>query len=464
MINERVSIENIEKEIGRQGKILSEMESFLSYSKNSKSPKEREMINSQINVLFENLKKSGQSVMNNAEQISMTNQLSQNPSQQNQNQNQNNQQVQNNQQRINSISAQNLQTSNKSLMGPSGQQNEKEEQKKENPENELTDIEKLSVTRQRGEKEKVVKKKGKRPSGYIKISSKYFYNLSASFLKRGFFRDLKRDMVRGNLDFVPAAYISTIFFSTMVAGIIGILAAIFLSIFTVTFSPPFIVGAEGGFLERFLKFFWIIILLPLATFIFGYTYPGLERKSLERKIDYELPFATINMSAISNSMIEPSKIFGILVSTGEYPNLSKELIKLQNEINVYGYDLVTALRNRSFNSPSKKLSELFNGLATTITSGGNLPVFFDKRSQTLLFEHRLDVERQGKAAETFMDIYISVVIAAPMVLMLLLMMMSISGLGITLSPSTISLIMILAVSLINIFFLAFLHLRQPDKK
>src|SRR3989344_1029985 len=153
----------------------------------------------------------------------------------------------------------------------------------------------------------------------------------------------------------------------------------------------------------------------------------MEKKSSEGKINQELPFAVVHMSAISSSMIEPSKIFNIIISTKEYPALEKEFIKIQNEINIYGYDLVTALRNRSFNSPSKKLAELFNGLATTITSGGNLPVFFEKRSQSLLFEYRLDMEKQGKASETFMDIYISVVIASPMVLMLLLMMMRISG-------------------------------------
>ncbi|HEB47155.1 MAG TPA: hypothetical protein ENI22_01670, partial [Candidatus Pacearchaeota archaeon] len=173
-------------------------------------------------------------------------------------------------------------------------------------------------------------------------------------------------------------------------------------------------------------------------------------------------FAAIHMSAISSSMIEPSKIFSIIISTKEYPYLEKEFIKLQNEINIYGYDLVTALRNRSFNSPSRKLSELFNGLATSITSGGNLSDFFEKRSQSLLFEHRLDKEKQSKASETFMDIYISVVIAAPMILMLLLMMMRISGLGISLSPSMITLIMVLGVTLINIFFLTFLHLKQPE--
>jgi len=103
---------------------------------------------------------------------------------------------------------------------------------------------------------------------------------------------------------------------------------------------------------------------------------------------------------------------------------------------------------------------LLDGLATTITSGGNLPDFFDKRAQTLLFDHKLEKEKQTKTAETFMDIYISVVIAAPMIFMLLLIMMRVSGLGIALSTSMISLIMVLGVSVVNIIFLVFLQLKQ----
>ena len=58
-----------------------------------------------------------------------------------------------------------------------------------------------------------------------------------------------------------------------------------------------------------------------------------------------------------------------------------------------------------------------------------------------------------------MDIYISVVIAAPMILMLLLITMRISGLGIGLSTGMIALVMSLGVAVINFVFLIFLNIR-----
>ena len=45
--------------------------------------------------------------------------------------------------------------------------------------------------------------------------------------------------------------------------------------------------------------------------------------------------------------------------------------------------------------------------------------------------------------------------------MLLLMMMSISGMGIGLSAGMISVILIGGVSMVNVLFLTFLHLKQP---
>ena len=213
---------------------------------------------------------------------------------------------------------------------------------------------------------------------------------------------------------------------------------------------------------RLTEIFWIPIIAPLGTFLFMTYYPSLEKKSLGGKIDLELPFAGIHMAAISGSMIDPTKIFSIISATKEYPNLEKEFNKLLNEINVYGYDLVTALKDLALNSPSQKLSELLNGLATTITSGGSLYDFFQKRSESLLFDYRLEKEKNTKSAETFMDIYISIVIAAPMIFMLLLMMMKISGLGISLSTGVITLLVVGAVSLINFFFLMFLQIKQTS--
>ena len=321
-------------------------------------------------------------------------------------------------------------------------------------------LEKQTLKRMTIKKNKIEKKKEQKPSIYINFANRLFSKLSEKIISEKKFEDLERDLIKANLQYTPRSYISVIFLTTCLAFAIGLVVAVFFLFFNIGVVLPIITKATGAISERLWKVALVAILSPILTFIIMYAYPSLEKSSTETRIEEELPFATIHMSAISGSMIDPSKIFDIIISTGEYPYLQKEFKKLINEINLHGYDLVSALRNSAYNSPSKKLSELFNGLATTINSGGYLPEFFDKRSQTLLFENRLEQEKKTKAAETFMDIYISLVIAAPMILMILLMMMKISGLGISMSTSMITLVIGISVTMINIVFLTFLQLKK----
>ena len=427
-------VDKLKENFERQKKIVEQMGQLLGALKESTDSEEREIISSQIKSLKDFLKKSGLEFIDTAESISLPKPLNTTP-----------------------VPVYSLEKTKEQIPEKNDFKN-KPNTKKEK----VSELEKMTLKRMKKKEVVIVKKKEKKPNTYVKIASGLFYNKAMNLISKGKFYSLRRDLIMANLEFVPANYISVIFFTTIFSFFFSLFVASFFLFFSLIAFPPFIVSFEGDLMERFLQIFWVILAIPALVFTFAYYYPSLEKKSLEGKINRELPFATIHMSSISNSMIEPSKIFAIIISTGEYPNLKKEFTKLLNDVNVYGYDLVSALRDMAFNSPSRKLGDLYNGVATTINSGGDLSEFFDKRAQTLLFEHRLDMEKHSKAAETFMDIYISVVIAAPMILMLLLMMMRISGLGISLSTSMITLVMILGVSIMNIFFLAFLHIKQPE--
>lgn len=328
----------------------------------------------------------------------------------------------------------------------------------------LSEIEKGTLKRiKKTEKEEeIARKEIKKPSSYVRTANKLFSDYSSELIKKWKFGELQEYLVKANLNFLLKSYVSVMILTTAISFAVSVFLFIFFLFFNVGPDLPIVTIASGNLGIRILETFWIMIVVPFATVLFMYTYPSLEKDSLGRKIDHELPFATINMSAISGSMIDPTKIFSIIITTREYPNLEKEFTKLINNINVLGYDFVTALRNSTFTTASKRLSELFNGLATTIGSGGDLPKFFSERAETMLFEYNLEKEKATKTAETFMDIYISVVIAAPMILMLLLMMMRISGLGLALSASAITLIMVLSVTMINIGFLVFLNIKQSN--
>lgn len=310
--------------------------------------------------------------------------------------------------------------------------------------------------------EKIKFERFKKPNFYAKFSNKLFLKLSGRLIEKGYFQNLNRDLRQSNLLFLSYTYLSMAFFTSLISVFASIILLVLLLFFNLSINFPFLVRIDEFILLRLAKTFWIVFAIPILTFIGFYFYPSLEKRSISTKINQELPFVVIHMSAIAGSGVEPTKIFEIIVKSEEYPNTKKEIKKLLNQINLYGYDLVSALRESARITSSSKLAELLKGLATTITSGGELTSFLDKRAETLVFDYKVEREKYNRIAETFMDIYISVVIAAPMMMTLLLVMMSMTGMSFGLTIQATSLIIILIIGLLNIFFLIFLHLKQPE--
>ena len=302
----------------------------------------------------------------------------------------------------------------------------------------------------------------KKSRGYLKMANKFFLRRASIMVKNGKFKTLISELRKGNVEILYNSYIAMMFFSVLLAFFLSIFLLSALLFFEVSLTWPFFSTYEGSVGARILRLFWIPLVLPVLVYALIYYYPSTEKKTTGKKINQELPFAVIHMSAISGSGIEPSEIFKIIGLSNEYPNLRKEVRKVLNQINLYGYDLVTALNNAAKTSPSDKLSELFSGLSTTITSGANLSEFFEKRAESLLLEYRLEREKYTQLVETFLDIYISIVIAAPMIFLLLLIMMAISGIGVGFTSAQLSLIAVFGIALLNVAFIVFLQLKQPS--
>ncbi|MFH1521654.1 MAG: type II secretion system F family protein [archaeon] len=284
-----------------------------------------------------------------------------------------------------------------------------------------------------------------KPSSYARISNKFFRNYSDKLVPQ--FEDLSKDIKKANIRFLLSSYLSMAIMSTIIAFVAGLLIFIVLLIFSLNnwmyFVLPF--GLSG---------------LTLAAF---YLYPASEANSVQKKISQELPFATIHMAAIAGSNIEPTKIFKIIAMSKEYLNIGKEIRKVIVQVDVYGYDLVTSLKNVALRTSNKKLSELFSGLATNISTGGALKNYLEKKSENFLVDYKLERNEYAALAGTFMDVYISILIAAPLVLMMMFIVMNAAGLGMAgLSITTLLTLSIIAIIIVNIIFLIVLNMKQPQ--
>jgi flagellar protein FlaJ len=282
------------------------------------------------------------------------------------------------------------------------------------------------------------------PNPFAKFSNKFFRKTSEKLSPK--FNSVSRDLKRANLKFLMSTYISMMLMSTSIAFLVGlVLFGVLLA-----FNPSNFIYA------------WIPFVLPGFTFTAFYLYPSSEASSVQKKISQELPFATIHMAAIAGSNIEPVKILKIIAMSKEYKNIGFEIKKIIAQVEIYGYDIVTALKNVSLKISNKRLSELFSGIATNISTGGELKSYLEKKSDNFLLDYKLERQKYSDLAGTFMDIYISILIAAPLVLMMMLIVMNVAGLGLGgISLTTLLFFSILGIILTNILFLIVLNFKQP---
>jgi len=285
----------------------------------------------------------------------------------------------------------------------------------------------------------------KKPEFFMRASSRIFSSLALKISGSGIFKDVNKSLRKANMPYLISTYVSIALFASLISFFIAVLAS----------AALFLYIGYAAIL--------IAIGVPLLTFIVVLIYPLNEISSTRGKIDDELPFATMHMSAIASSGVEPTRVFSILAASPEYPCIRKEMRKIVNMINFYGYDLTSALKAAAKTTSSDRLAELLGGISATISGGGDLRSYLDKIAADSLLDYKLRRKRFTTASETYADIYTGLLIAAPLMFMLILVLMNVITGGIAgMSSTTIAFIGIGAIVLLNIGFLFFLQVSQPE--
>ena len=211
----------------------------------------------------------------------------------------------------------------------------------------------------------------------------------------------------------------------------------------------------------------ILSIIIGGLLIFGgmYAYPISEASRKAKSIENDLPFAIIHMAAVASSGAYPLAIFKLLLKSGEYKGLDSEIKKIVNYVNLFGYDLSTALKNVSIRTPSKRLKELLNGLAATIESGGSLKSYLNSVAEDSMNTYRLERKKYVESLSTYSDIYTGILIAAPLLFMVAITIINLIG-GKIGGLSIFSIAWggtVFIIPIVNILFYLFLNIKQPGE-
>lgn len=198
------------------------------------------------------------------------------------------------------------------------------------------------------------------------------------------------------------------------------------------------------------------------TFFLIYVYPATVSNSRKRDIEANLPFALTHMTAIAESGAPPLTIFKILGQFKEYGEISKEFEKISRNVEIFGLDEITALRESILKCPSSDFKDVLEGMLTTIQTGGSLKSYLIEESGKAMFDYTVRREKYNQLLSTYADIYTALLVASPMIFMVTLAALNI--LGATFYGMTIEEIMIFGIvtlAVLNAIFLIFLQITQP---
>jgi flagellar protein FlaJ len=291
---------------------------------------------------------------------------------------------------------------------------------------------------------------GKFTSQYKTASVLLFGGLADRFNQD--FSILKPHLSGSGIHILLKTWVSIIFMTTAVA-FFGSLAGV------VAFG--LLLGLDAFF------FIYVAVFVPILsaafTFLIFYTYPIQKAKSIKKSIENDMPFALTQMNAIASSGIPPEFMFELLIGFKEYGAISEQAEMVVRNIKTFGMSSVKAMNDVADKTPSEPLKQLLQGMSSTIEKGGDLIRYLSEMSEKALFDYRIKREKYLKTLSTYADIYTALLVAAPLMMLSVLGIMNIiggtvMGLGI---PDLITLLTFVALPVMNIAFLTFVHITYP---
>lgn len=264
---------------------------------------------------------------------------------------------------------------------------------------------------------------------------------------------IKEEIMKSNLNMLFEIYVGKMITMAVFAFILtfGFVAAIFTA-----FGIPLFFALVSALVAS------AVVSVSILTLYHSYPFHLLTSK--KASIDANQPFAINHMAAIAASGVPPFVVFKLLSVVPEYGEVSNESRRVVRNVDTFGMDMITAIRNVADRTPSEEFKQFLYGIISTIDTGGDLKKYLENSAKEALFNYRLKREKYLQTLATYADFYTAVLIAAPLFFVSVLSIMSLIGgqiFGLSI-PDAMRLGIFAMIPLLNSVFIAFIHYTQPS--
>ncbi len=263
------------------------------------------------------------------------------------------------------------------------------------------------------------------------------------------YRNIRKDMKTANMPLMLREYISMVYFTTILGGVISVPVAFLLSYLLsgdllITITVTIIGGAAG----------------TAGTYFVALQYPAIKANERKRNIDNNLPFATLYMNTIAGTGAPPYLMFKLLADFKEYGEVSIEAQSIVEDIEVMGSDIQIALQRAAERSPSADFKDLLWSMITTIVRGGDMKSLLQAKANLLMDAYKRKMEEYTNDLSMYVEVYITLIIVGSIFSIVMLTIMgAISGFE-SLKSIQQALVYIF-LPMASIVFIALLKLTSP---
>lgn len=265
---------------------------------------------------------------------------------------------------------------------------------------------------------------------------------------------LETDLRKARLPVRAEAYMSTALALTALSAVFGLLISAFVFL---VMLPALVPSAPKILLVLFPV---VPLLMAVGTYATFLSSPASRAKARGKDVNMRIPYALNYISAMASAGVNIDQVFR---SLGEqeaiYGECAKEAQAIYRDMAYFGRDSITAMRRAIDRSPSDKWQEFLQGAITTVTSGGNLQLYFASKAERFMWENRQDqkafVDLMGLMAET----YVTAVVAGPLFLIVMMSIMGMLGGG---GPGSLYLIVYMLLPVANAGFAWALAAMTPE--
>jgi len=268
------------------------------------------------------------------------------------------------------------------------------------------------------------------------------------------FRDLDKNMRKAKMRMSFRAYVSLTVLTAFVVLASALATTLAATLFL--FSFPLLLSV--------LMSIGVSLFASALTVIGFYAYPAYRADALKRKLEDELPFTAGYMAILAATGVQPDRIFQSLAELKVSMATSVEAKEIVRNIRLFGFDMISALKEASENTPSKDFKELLEGFIATIHSGGNLASYLREKSRRYMKLKRIKLRKFSDTLSMISEFYVTMLIAGPLLFIIMLSVMAMLGgsdFGILDPALMMNLITYVAIPVGSLVFLIILDAISP---